>query len=135
MFASARDDDWDIQDNRDLYTVAADGSAEPERLTEVEGACDLPSWSPDGTRITYLFYPGVEDPRHTQVAVLDLASGQRTLLTESLDRTCAHTPTGARRSGTGSGSCSPSRTPPTTCTRWRPTGRPSPSSAWWAVAG
>jgi dipeptidyl aminopeptidase/acylaminoacyl peptidase len=93
VFSSARDDDWDVRLTRDLYTVAADGSAEPERLTEVEGACDLPSWSPDGTRIAYLFYPGVEDdPRHTQVAVLDLDSRQRTLLTESLDRTCGPYP-------------------------------------------
>ena len=37
VFSSARDDDWDIRLTRDLYTVAADGSGEPERLTEVEG--------------------------------------------------------------------------------------------------
>ena len=88
-FVSARHPDWDLTPIRDLYVVDA-GGGEPERLTGMDGACDWPSWSPDGSRIAFTFYPGVlDDPRHTRVAVLDPATGERRVLTESLDRTCA----------------------------------------------
>jgi dipeptidyl aminopeptidase/acylaminoacyl peptidase len=50
-------------------------------------------WSPDGTRVAYLFYPGeFDDPRHARLAVVDVASGARTVLTEGLDRTAAPYP-------------------------------------------
>ena len=87
-FASAREDDWDLRPVRDLYVVDASGG-EPSRLTGGDGATEQPSWSPDGGRIAYLLYPAVfDDPRHSQVAVVDVASGQRRVLTESLDRNC-----------------------------------------------
>ncbi|MBA2461531.1 MAG: S9 family peptidase [Actinobacteria bacterium] len=88
-FASARGDDWDIEPIGDLYTVPS-GGGEPERLTEGESNYSAPSYSPDGSRIACKWSPGGFDfPRHTQVAVVDAATGQnRRLLTESLDRTC-----------------------------------------------
>lgn len=90
-FASSRDDDWDTNPARDLYVL--DESAEVRKLTTSDGIADRPSWSPDGTRIAYLFYPGVfDDPRHTQIAVLDLATRERRILTGSLDRNCAPYP-------------------------------------------
>ena len=75
-FASARDEDWDITTARDVYVAGADGNA-ISKLTAADGTCERPSWSPDGTRIAHLFKPGVmDDPRHVQVAVVDVSTGQ-----------------------------------------------------------
>jgi dipeptidyl aminopeptidase/acylaminoacyl peptidase len=91
-FTSARDDDWDTRPVRDIYVVDADGG-EPTKLTPSLGDASFPSWSPGGNRIAYLFKPGVfDDPRHSQVAVLDLATNDRSVLTEDLDRNCAPYP-------------------------------------------
>jgi dipeptidyl aminopeptidase/acylaminoacyl peptidase len=85
-FAAARHDDWDIVPGEDVYVVSADGG-EPERLTATDGYATLPSWSPDGSRIAYTFAPGIfDEPRHSQIAVIDVASRDRRLLTETLDR-------------------------------------------------
>lgn len=87
-FGSARDEHWDTDAVRDLYVIGRDGG-EPEKLTASGGAIGNPSWSPDGSRIAYQLYPAVfDDPRHTQIAVLDLSSKKQTVLTESLDRNC-----------------------------------------------
>jgi dipeptidyl aminopeptidase/acylaminoacyl peptidase len=92
-FVSARGEDWDIDLATDVYVVPADGSTEPERVTHVDGTCDAPVWSPDGTRIAYRWAPDLKDfPRHTQIAVLEVASRERRVLTESLDRNCAPHP-------------------------------------------
>jgi len=91
-FASARDDEWDTSPARDIYLVDANGGA-PEKLTGTDGTAEKPSWSPDGSRIAFLLYPGVfDDPRHTQVAVVELATKRRRILTSSLDRNCAPYP-------------------------------------------
>ncbi|HEX2068660.1 MAG TPA: S9 family peptidase, partial [Actinomycetota bacterium] len=88
-FSSARHEDWDVTLIQDVYVVGADGG-EPERITASDGAASRPSWSPDGSRLAFNFYPGIwDDPKHTQVAVIDLSSRERRLLTEALDRTCA----------------------------------------------
>ena len=56
--------------------MAADGSSEPERLTDTKAVFSLPSWSPDGTRLAYVRNPGaLDEPRHEQVGVLDLSNG------------------------------------------------------------
>jgi len=88
-FASARGDDWDIEPIGDLYTVPA-GGGEPERLTEGESNYSAPSYTPDGTLVACKWSPGGFDfPRHTQIAVVDAATGaNRRVLTASLDRTC-----------------------------------------------
>lgn len=91
-FASARHDDWDVDDARDLYVVDSSGG-DPERLTATDGVVDRPSWSPDGTRIAYILKPGVlDEPRHAQVAVLDVRTRERRVLTDGLDRNCAPYP-------------------------------------------
>jgi dipeptidyl aminopeptidase/acylaminoacyl peptidase len=91
-FVSGRHDTWDIDALTDVYVVEADGG-EPTCLTDTDGVCEAPSWSPDGNRIAYRFVPGVLDyPRHTQIAVIDVASREIKILTESLDRTCGPYP-------------------------------------------
>ena len=96
-FASARDEDWDTTTARDIYTADQNESESskvtPSKLTATDGTCEHPSWSPDGTRIAYLYKPGVmDDPRHVQVAVVDLSMGERRILTEELDRNCGPYP-------------------------------------------
>jgi dipeptidyl aminopeptidase/acylaminoacyl peptidase len=87
-FASARHEDWDLTSISDVYVVDASGG-EAERLTGMDGESSSPSWSPDGSRIAYLFSPGVfDEPRHGQIAVVEVATGERTVLTASLDRNC-----------------------------------------------
>ena len=87
-FSSARHEDWDIVPASDIYLVDA-GGGEPVRLTSTDGSCDLPAWSPDGTRIAYAYAPGIfDDPHHSQIAVVDVATGTRRILTAALDRTC-----------------------------------------------
>jgi dipeptidyl aminopeptidase/acylaminoacyl peptidase len=91
-FASARHEEWDITPVSDIYFVSADGG-EPEVLTASDGGCGSPSWSPDGSRIAYSYYPSVfDDPKHSQVAVIDVATKERRVLTESLDRNCGPYP-------------------------------------------
>ena len=86
-FAAGRHDTWDLDQVVDLWTVAADGSAEPERLTDGTAAYRLPAWSPDGSRVAYLRYPTpLDEPRHALVGVLDLGSGRAGDLSAGLDR-------------------------------------------------
>ena len=92
VFCSARDDDWDVSFVRDLYEVDVSGG-EPRRLTETRGTATSPQWSPDGSRIAFYLYPSVDDdPRHTQVAVLETATGEMRVPTESLDLQCGPYP-------------------------------------------
>jgi dipeptidyl aminopeptidase/acylaminoacyl peptidase len=91
-FAGARHEDWDIDPVQDILVVDADGG-ETTMVTGFDGWCQFPSWSPDGTRIAYQYTPGrFDDPRHGQIAVVDLATGARTILTASLDRNCSAYP-------------------------------------------
>ncbi len=91
-FISARHPYWDTEHVTDVYLIAA-GGGEPRRLTQGGGAFDGVSWSPDGTRLAAQRYPSVfDDPRHTQIAVVEVATGGLRLLTESLDRNCSPYP-------------------------------------------
>ncbi|HXH89311.1 MAG TPA: S9 family peptidase [Gaiellaceae bacterium] len=88
-FVSARGEDWDIHLIGDIYTIAAAGG-EPQRLTPGNAGYGAPSYSPDGSTLAVKWGPGGFDfPRHTQIGVVDAASGgDLKLLTSSLNRTC-----------------------------------------------
>ncbi|HUH22367.1 MAG TPA: S9 family peptidase [Gaiellaceae bacterium] len=91
-FASARQEHWDTEVERDIFVVDAEGG-EPERLTACDSCYEAPAWSPDGSAIACRWAPGGFDyPRHGQIAVLDASTGERRVLTESLDRNCAPYP-------------------------------------------
>jgi dipeptidyl aminopeptidase/acylaminoacyl peptidase len=91
-FASPRDDDWDVRLSEQIWVIDASGG-EPERLTPDDGLYDLPSWSPDGSSIACEWSAGGFDrPRNGQIAVLDVATGERRVLTEALDRQCGPFP-------------------------------------------
>jgi dipeptidyl aminopeptidase/acylaminoacyl peptidase len=87
-FTSARHRDWDIGMAIDIYVVRSSGGR-PRKLTTTDGGCGQPAWSPDGRRIAFTYSPELFDlPRHTQIAVLDVTTGRRRILTSSLDRNC-----------------------------------------------
>jgi dipeptidyl aminopeptidase/acylaminoacyl peptidase len=91
-FASARQEHWDTEVERDIFVVDAEGG-EPQRLTGGDSHYEAPAWSPDGSAIACRWAPGGFDyPRHGQIAVLDASTGERRVLTESLDRNCAPYP-------------------------------------------
>ncbi len=91
-FTSARDDDWDVQLREAVWIVDA-GGGEPRRVTPDDDLYGLPSWSPDGSAIACNWTPGGFDrPRHDRVAVVDVATGERTVLTEDLDLQCGAYP-------------------------------------------
>jgi dipeptidyl aminopeptidase/acylaminoacyl peptidase len=91
-FASARQEHWDTEVERDIFVVDAEGG-EPGPLTGGDSRYEAPAWSPDGSAIACRWAPGGFDyPRHGQIAVLDASTGERRVLTESLDRNCAPYP-------------------------------------------
>lgn len=49
------------RDERDVYTIAADGSEAPRRVSPVTLEYRHPLWSPDGTWFIYLGYQGTGD--------------------------------------------------------------------------
>lgn len=97
-FSSGRHDTWDLDLAVDLFAVEARDGAEPQQLTPTGQAYSRPSWSPDGTRIAFVWSDRMNLPVNGQVGVLHLdevpSSGQ--LLTTSLDRHCAPYLAGAR---------------------------------------
>lgn len=95
-FASARHDTWDIDRAVDLWRVRADGSAPAEQLTETGFGFGRPSFSPDGEDIAFVGAPLGISPSNGQVGVLEVSTGDVTLLTQSLDRHCLPYLFGAR---------------------------------------
>lgn len=85
-FVSARHDSWDIDRLTDIYLISPTGG-DPECLTETDSGHSLPSWSPDGSAIAFGWNPSPLDaPRHGRIAVIDLSTRERRVLTEDLDR-------------------------------------------------
>src|SRR5919204_207160 len=66
-FISARDDDWDLKLATDVYVLDIEDEEAPRKLTSSDGECDLVVWSPDGSRLAFLYTPGTLDwPRNGQ---------------------------------------------------------------------
>src|SRR5829696_7094948 len=92
VFVSARTETWDTDLIEDLYVISVDGG-EPERLTDAQGSCGSPVWSPDGRSVAYTWAPDPYTwPQHSNVAVLDVETRERRVVTASLDRQCAPYP-------------------------------------------
>jgi hypothetical protein len=78
----------------DLCIVNRDGSG-LVRLTNDAQRDDVPAWSPDGTRIAVTRYPaGSSDPAAAEIALVNVATGAITPLTQGLDP--AWSPDGTR---------------------------------------
>ena len=91
-FVSARHPDWDLEMVNDVYLVDAAGG-EPRRLTQGGGTVGSLSWAPDGSRLAVERYAGVfDDPKHSKIALVDVASGEFTVLTGGLDLNCTTYP-------------------------------------------
>jgi dipeptidyl aminopeptidase/acylaminoacyl peptidase len=66
-----------------IYSVPADGSREPQALTDVARSSNAPRWRPDGKALAFLSArpaPGDDSPR-TQVWLLPLSGGEPRRLT------------------------------------------------------
>ena len=80
---------YDRMPNSDLFVIAANPGAQPQRLTTTtaeEGG--RPAWSPDGKTIAYLLGDEVKFSAYDQMklAVIPASGGQPRILTEALDR-------------------------------------------------
>jgi len=94
VFWSMRGERWDVEFVEALYELELDsGGAEPKRLSQPDESASNASFSPDGSRIAYIYAP--EDgtyPHHSQIAVMKADGSDRRILTASLDRQCAPFP-------------------------------------------
>jgi len=91
-FVSNRSDDPDANYNTDIWLAPTDKpdlKRAPHRLTTSSGPDQSPSWSPDGSRITYVASPNKDELSWyamEQIAVVPTKGGEPMLLTEALDR-------------------------------------------------
>ncbi|HKV04614.1 MAG TPA: S9 family peptidase [Candidatus Acidoferrales bacterium] len=86
-FTANTDKDEAVSTNGNLFTVPADGSAGPKRITSNPGDDWGPAYSPDGKSIAYRaqFVAGYESDRW-RLMLYDRASGKAVNLTENFDR-------------------------------------------------
>lgn len=94
-FVAARHPDADLSMENDVWLLDVDvPGAEPQRLTDTDAVFLSPSFSPDGTRLAFLQRrgpnPGRVGHRHSRLAVLDLTTRKRRILTAKLDRNCTN---------------------------------------------
>lgn len=89
-FVTARDEYADLGMVNELWIVQADGSQ--QRLTGADAVYRAPSWSPDGSRIAVVQHSGPRGGRvgwrHGRLTTVEVATGQRRVLTADLDRNC-----------------------------------------------
>ncbi len=94
-FSGATHETWDLDLAQDLFTVSLDGGG-PIALTKQTGAYSHPAWSTLGGALAFLGHDEArKEPQNDHVGVIDVATGARRWVGESLDRTCA--PYGATR--------------------------------------
>lgn len=91
-YTSGSHETWDLDYRVDIYVARlSDGSA--ERRTPTDGHYMHPSWDPSGNTIAYFYKPDPTDGAHNaRVGLIDLATGERALLTEELDRNALPSP-------------------------------------------
>jgi dipeptidyl aminopeptidase/acylaminoacyl peptidase len=91
-FVSNRSDNPDANYNTDIWLTYADKpnlKKPPRRLTNSPGPEQAPSWSPDGSRITYVTSPNMDELSWyamEQIGVVSVEDGAQMILTESVDR-------------------------------------------------
>jgi dipeptidyl aminopeptidase/acylaminoacyl peptidase len=101
-FVSATHPDHDLGEEDDLFVVDVDAPptedgepAAPRRVTHTDRMWSQPSWSPEGDRLAAITSDTQDAQLFGDIAVVDVATGDHTILTADLDRNCAPYP-GAR---------------------------------------
>ncbi|HLH47002.1 MAG TPA: S9 family peptidase, partial [Acidimicrobiales bacterium] len=85
-YVSATHDTWDLDGRDDVWVIDAGGGT-PTKLTDTTMSWGQPAWSPDGSSIALFVHPTpLEEPRHGQLRVIDVASRQVTRWAADLDR-------------------------------------------------
>jgi dipeptidyl aminopeptidase/acylaminoacyl peptidase len=85
-YVSATHDTWDLDARNDVWVVPTAGGV-AERLTTTTASWGALAWSPAGDRIAALMTPTpMSNPRHGQLWVLDVGSGERVRRAGGLDR-------------------------------------------------
>ncbi len=91
-FVAARHADWDLDLCNDIWVVSA-GGGDPTALTDTSASWSLLSWSPDGSRLAYTVVPTpLDEPRHSRVGILELATGTQREVSTILDRNASPYP-------------------------------------------
>lgn len=90
---AALHDDADLGMENDIWILEVDAPDKPWRkVTQTDGVFFFPSFDPDGKRLAFLQRRGPAGGRvghrHARLAVVDLESGERTVLTAGFDRHC-----------------------------------------------
>jgi dipeptidyl aminopeptidase/acylaminoacyl peptidase len=101
-FVSATHPDHDLGEEDDIFVADVDAPpsddgepAVPTRVTHTDRMWSQPSWSPDGDRIAAITSDTQDAQLFGDIAVVDVATGDHTILTADFDRNCAPYP-GAR---------------------------------------
>jgi len=87
-FVSNRTEEPDTNGNSDVFVVATEEGAEPQRLTEWIGADSSPAFTPDGRHVVYIQGGDPADVWYdtNDVAIVEVEGGEPRLLTAGLDR-------------------------------------------------
>jgi dipeptidyl aminopeptidase/acylaminoacyl peptidase len=88
---TTRREDWDTEWVWDVYVLDAnDCHIAPRRLTESQGTCAAPAWSPDGQWIAYFDNqcPGTAYTQDYYLCLVPSAGGATQMVSRGLDRGC-----------------------------------------------
>jgi len=101
-FASNRDGDPEFKPNQfDIYAVPASGG-DIKRITNTEGPCGNPIWSPDGKHIAYIGHSGeFYSATNTRIWLVSAQGGDPVNLTADFDRGVGDTTGSDTRYGGG----------------------------------
>ncbi len=91
-FAADRNEEWDLRSASDIWIVHREGGV-PRRVTDGQGVWNVPSFSPDGSRIAFVGYAKPETGPSTyfpQLWTISRSGGEATNLMVGTDLAAGH---------------------------------------------